>query len=188
MTRLLEGITRFMPHYYSHKNTDKFGDVTVIPNEWYRRILFEKGTLSPVIYKVNDLIKFKLCVEKIPYPQSSWDSSPIVYERTGNGSVVNICHIRANEMPISGKAGYTGDTKFFLAFLPALHRIEQIDKSLALELFDEDVRSINSYIFGWVGIVVTVLLTGICSLGIGFLLWLLNFFQVIPIYKIWIQR
>jgi len=171
-----------VPHYYSHKNTDNFGNVMVIPKEWYRRILFG-GTFSPIVYKVNDVIKFKLYVDKFSVPASTWDSRPIVYERMGDGSIAQVCDIRDNETFISGRASYTGDTKFFLAMLPALHHIEQINTSLTIELFDEDVRSLNAYMFGWVGIIVSALLTGILSCCVGIFLSLV---VIRPFWEAWI--
>ena len=100
-----------------------------------------------------------------------------MYERMGDGSNGEAVDIRANETFIEAKARYTGDTKIFLASLSSIIPLNQIDDFEAVELFDEDVRSINSYMFGWMGIVVSVLLTSICAFGIAIFVWLLSFFN-----------
>ena len=171
-----------MPHYYSRKNTEKFGDVSVTPREWYRRTLW-KGTTSPFAYKENDIIKFRLKMDRFFLDNSELRDKSIVYKRMGNGSLVEICEVKSTDIQIETKASYQGDTKIFLAVQPALSGLIHIDENKAIELFDEDVRSLNSYMFGWEGIVVGALLTGICSCCVGIFLSLVI---IRPYWEAWI--
>src|SRR5271157_6505070 len=116
---------------------------------------------SPFVYKVSDTIKFKLYVNRFNIANSPYEKRTIVYERMGDGSNREAVDIRANETFIEAKASYTGDTKIILASLSSVIPLNQIGDFEAVELFDEDVRSINSYMFGWMGVVVSVLPTSI---------------------------
>ena len=184
---IVQRIVKNMPHYYSHKNTEKFGNISVVPTEWYRKY-FKYGDFSFWPYKSNDVIKFKLILEKLNYEKSPNQIYFQVWEKMGDGSWEKITDIRQNILDVEGKAGYTGDTKFFLITNKPPFRPDRGDRIEGFEIFYEDIKSLNTYIFGWGGIIVSVILTGICSLGIGILLWLLGFISLIPAWEFWIKK
>jgi len=174
-----------MPNYYNYQNNERCGQIRVIPHEWYRKV-FRIGNHSFCPYKVNDVVRFKLIVDKFDKGGAPDQSISVVWEKMGNGSWLNICDLKQNETPIQGKAGYTGDTKFFLfSVVPIFHPSQIEDRGV--ELFYEDVKSLSSYIFGWTGIIVSVLLTSICSLIVGILSWLLGFIHLNPALEVWLR-
>jgi len=81
------------------------------------------------------------------------------------------------ETDIEGVAQYTGDTKFFIA--PANYPEKYIDKEGVL-LFDDNVLSINHYVWG--GCSVAALFLVLCSVMLSLLSGLI---QVNPERIIW---
>lgn len=137
-----ERIGIYMPHYYSYKNNEIFGNITVIPNEWYRRILVF-GDYSIFPYKVNDEIKFAVNVDKAKSGEPPNQISYYVWEKMGNGDWERRSQLMENGTLISGKAGYTGDTKFFI--LRATDPRLFVTEKGGVELIYEDVHSLTHY-------------------------------------------
>jgi hypothetical protein len=175
-----------MPHYYNSKNNQYFGNIVVTPYEWYRKIRI--GNKSPVPYKVMDEVKFWLQIEKMGNP-GVLRNDHYIWVRNADGSWDSGQSINDVNKPvlIRAKAKYTGDVKIFLTInVPPTS--QPVREGNAIELFYEDVRSSNYYIFGIGGIILASFLTGICSFLCVLTAWLLNFFQILPLSKIWIVR
>ena len=169
-----------MPHFYDYSNAKEFGKITVRPKQWHRRF-FKIGSYSIWPYVTMGKIEFTLLIEHIPQRDGINRNNQNVYIQLGDGSYQVIKTIYANETDIEGIAAYTGDTKFFIA--PAGYSDKNSERFIAKEgilLFDDNVLSINHYIFGG-GSVVVLLTTFLCML----LGWLLGFFQIIPERIIW---
>ena len=112
--RASEWNAHYMPYYYGKRKTEKYGDVIVTPNEWIRRRI-KIGSHSYCPHFVDDEIKFTIQVENIGTPQHGISHYPRIYQRVGDGSYKKRQEINQTKpIPITGKADYTGDTKFFL--------------------------------------------------------------------------
>jgi hypothetical protein len=163
-----------MPHYYNHKDTNAFGKVTVTPKGIRR---FKVGDYSIWPYVTMSKIRFTLRVEKFPQSNGINKKDFNVYIKLGDNSYRSLITLTSKETDIEGIAHYTGDTKFFIA--PAGYPEKYIDKEGVL-LFDDNVLSINHYVWG--GCSVAALLTAFLC---GLLGWLLGFIQIIPERIIW---
>jgi hypothetical protein len=160
-----------MPHFYNHDDS-KFGKVTVIPKGIRHVRVFG---YSPVPYVTMSEIRFTLNVEK--FPRSDYN----VYMQLGDGSYRTIETLSKNKTPISGVAMYTGDTKFFIA--PVAYTDKSSERFIAREgllLFEDNIISINNYVWG--GCSVTALLLIIFGTLLGLISGLI---QVTPERVIW---
>ena len=173
-----------MPHFYNHSDTKEFGKITVTPKQWYRRFS-RLGSFSFWPYMTMGKIKFILEVEKLPEREGSNRRARNVYLKLGDGSYRSILTITRNKTDIEGIAEYTGDTKFFIA--PASYADKIGQQYIAKEgilLFDDSILSKNQYIFGIGGIFLTAFFSALCVL----LGWLLGFIELIPAWKVWLER
>lgn len=160
-----------MPHFYNHDDS-KFGKVAVTPNgiRYFRLFGY-----SPIPYVTMSKIRFALRVEK--FPRSDYN----VYMQLGDGSYRTIETISKNETLISGVAMYTGDTKFFIA--PVAYTDRSSEKFIAKEgllLFEDNIISINHYIWGGCSVAALLLLIFAALLSL-----LSGFIQVTPERVIW---
>lgn len=161
-----------MPHFYNYKNTQYFGNITVIPKgiHWIRL-----GGYGLVPYMTMSNIQFTLRVDKLP--RSGYN----VYLQLADGSYRTLATIDKNEVPVSGVAMYTGDTKIFIA--PFSYTDASSERFIAKEgilLFEDRVQHLNDYIYGGCSVALLVITV------IGVLLaWLLGIIQIDPT---WIAR
>jgi hypothetical protein len=127
-------------------------------------------------------IEFTLLVDRLPQHDGISKRNRNVFIRLGDGSYRSLVTLTGKSTQVMGIAEYTGDTKFFIAGAGYSGKWSErfIDKEGIL-LFDDNVLSINNYIFG--GTSVIVLLT---TLLCGLLCWLLGFIKLIPFWEIWI--
>ena len=171
-----------MPHFRNHKNTIDFGKITITP-KGIRRIRIGEYSILP--YVTMSKIRFTLHVEKLPQQDGINRNNRNVYMQLGDGSYRAIKTICANETDIEGIAEYTGDTKFFIA--PANYFFKNSERFIAQEgilLFEDNVLSINHYIFGVGGIIATALISFLCVL----FSWLLGLIELVPFWKVWLER
>jgi hypothetical protein len=174
-------VTSHMPHFYNHSNTKEFGKITVKPKQWYRR-LFKLGSYSIWPYTTMGKIEFTLQVEQLPQRDGINRNDQNVYIRLGDGSYRTLITLVKKSTPVKGVAEYTGDTKFFIA--PAGYSDRNSERFIAKEgilLFDDNVLSINHYIFGG-GSVIVLIFSCLCVL----LGWLLGLIRLIPVWEMWI--
>jgi len=167
-----ERLCLHMPHFYNHKNTNNFGNITVVPRgvHWIR--LWGYG-LVPYITMSN--IRFTLRVDKLP--RSGYN----VYLQLADGSYRTLATIDKTEIPVSGVVMYTGDTKIFIA--PLSYTDASSERFIAKEgilLFEDKVQHLNDYIYGGC----SVALLAITVIGV-LLAWLLGVIQIDPT---WIAR
>jgi hypothetical protein len=54
-----------MPYYYDYKDNIDFGNISIVPRQWYRRFI-KIGKYSPWPYITMGKIEFTLSVEKLP--------------------------------------------------------------------------------------------------------------------------
>jgi hypothetical protein len=165
-----ERIDIFMPHYYSYKNHEIFGNIAVIPNEWYRKI-FKFGGYSIFPYKVNDEIKFAVNVDKAKSGEPPNQISYYIWAKMGDGSWDICSKLMEDKTLISKKAAFTGDTKFFIRkFATSPINIKDENKNEWTELFYEDMHSLTHYFLSWVGILITAILALIVGVAVGLIL------------------
>lgn len=130
-------------------------------------------------------IRFTLHVEKLPQHGGGDNTNRNIFIQLGNGSYRAIKTISSNATEIAGTAEYTGDTKFFIA--PASYFYKNSERFIAKEgilLFEDNVLSINHYIFGVGGIIATALISFLCVL----FSWLLGLIELVPFWKMWLER
>jgi hypothetical protein len=170
-----------MPHFYNHRTTKEFGKITVKPRQWYRR-LFKIGSYSIWPYVTMGKIELALQVDRLPQHKGINKHNRNVFIRLGDGSYRTLTTLTEKITQVTGIAEYTGDTKFFIA--PADYSFKSTERFIDKEgilLFDDNVLSINNYIFGGVS-AIALITTLLCVL----ISWLLGFIKVIPFWQIWI--
>lgn len=174
-----------MPHFYNYPDTQDFGKITVRPKQWHR-MLFKIGSYSIWPYVTMGKIEFILRVERLPQRDGINRNDKNVYIKLGDGSYRTVITLVEKITSVKGIAEYTGDTKFFIA--PASYSDKYAKKYIAEEgilLFDDNVLSINHYIFGVLGILISAILSCIVGVFVGILL---GFINVIPYLKMWIEK
>ena len=163
-----------MPHFYSHQHEKVFGKITVTPKPWWRNFI-RLGDYSIFPYFVMGTIEFTVEFEKLPEPSNS----PFKYticEKLGDGSYQNILTIEHNKVQVKGLAECTGDTKFFIS---RSNRPIEGSEQLGKTLFFDNILSLNTYVFGIGGIVISAVLS--CIVGI-----ILSLVVFRPFWEIWI--
>jgi hypothetical protein len=162
-----------MPYYIDHENNPDFGNIKISPCERYRK-LFTIGHFCLIPYIVMSDIKLNIIVERLPNNYKILPQN--LYIRYGDGSYNVITTIDKTKISISAKAEYTGDTKLFIASSSySTHNIERFIDKVGIQVFHDNVISINNYIFGGVS-VIGLLATLLCLL----LGWLLGFIKIGP--------
>lgn len=166
-----------MPHFYNHESS-QFGKIKVIPMQWWRRKI-KIGNYSIPPYATMSQIEFTILVE-IPNPRPGINLLYFVYETFGNGAFRKLQQLEKKTL-VSGKAEYTGDIKFVIAHegIPP-----QLIGEEGVVLFDDNVLSLNGYIWGWGCGLVGIVLSGLCSLVVGLLLWSLGFIKIDPAWML----
>ncbi len=171
MTSLIERMAWHMPYFVNSHHRD-FGKITVTPKSLLRRV--RVAGYSPLPYMTMNKIRFTLRVEKIPEQVGVFSNARRVFIELGNRSYRPLQEVTKLETDVEGVAEYTGDTKFFIA--PADYSIGNSQKFISKEgilLFDDNVLSVNHYVWGWVGMIVVAIVSPIC-------LWLLSSLIQIP--------
>ena len=171
-----------MPHFYNYADTREFGKITVRPKQWYRR-LFKIGNYSICPYVTMGKIEFTLHVERLPMSKRDivFGNMKNVFIRFGDGTYKSLITLVDENTPVEGVAEYTGDTKFFIA--PSLYstgRTERFISNEGILLFDDNVLSINHYIWGGCSVAALFLIVFSCMLGL-----LSGLIQVNPEKVIW---
>jgi len=125
-------------------------------------------------------IEFTIYVDQLP--QQSDYMKRNVYIRLGDGSYRTLTTITDKITKVVGIAEYTGDTKILIASSSySFHNSERFIDKEGLLLFDDNILSINNYIFGG-GSLIVLISTLLCVL----LGWLLGFIKLIPFWQLWI--
>ncbi|MBI5952501.1 MAG: hypothetical protein HY865_12660 [Chloroflexi bacterium] len=172
-----------MPHFYNYKNTNDFGKVAVIP-KGIRRIRIGEYSILP--YFTMSKVCFTLHIERLPEQEGVIKNNRNVYLQLGDGSYRTIATIYNKITDIEGTAEYTGDTKFYIA--PSGYTDRNSERFIAKEgllLFEDNVLSINHYIFGIAGILISAVLSCIVGIVVGVLL---GFIQIEPYLKMWVEQ
>ncbi len=170
-----------MPHFYNHKCTNDFGNITVIP-KGIRRIRICGYSGFP--YVTMSKIRFTLHLERLPQQEGINKNNRNVYMQLGDGSYRTLKTIYDKKTDVEGTAMYMGDTKFFIA--PASYSDRNSERFIAKEgilLFEDNVLPINHYIFGVGGIIATAIISFLCVL----LSWMLGLIELVPFWKMWIE-
>lgn len=171
-----------MPHFYNHKETSEFGNITVIPKgiRWIRLFGY-----SPIPYVTMSKIRFTLRVEKLPQQNGINRNLRNVYMQLADGSYRTTATIYNKETLIEGTIMYTGDTKFYIASSSYIDKnSERFIAKDGILLFEDKVQHINDYIYGGCGIVASLIALAITIFGV-LLAWLLGIIQINPT---WIAR
>ena len=107
-------------------------------------------------YKVNDIVRFNLKVEKLG--TGSNDSRYfVVWIKMGDGSWERVCNLRENATLVQSKARHSGDTKLLL-FAKSDPSTPPKNEQDGIELFYEDVVSLNRYLVTFSGWVIAIIL------------------------------
>lgn len=173
-----ERLCLHMPHFYNHKNTNDFGNITVIPKgiRWFRFFGY-----SPIPYVTMNRVRFTLRVERLPYEDGISRHLRNVYMQLADGSYRTAATIYNKETSVEGTIMYTGDTKFYISSSSYTDRnSERFIAEEGILLFEDKVQHMNDYIFGGCSFAVLAITV------IGVLLaWLLGIIQIDPT---WIAR
>ena len=163
-----------MPQYYPKKDWKKRGKVTITPRPFIRSIPILKNLLP---YHVGDRVRFHLHIEK---PNSDYNEglfSHYVFEKFGS-MIHQFPHdINGLDAEIEGSIiSSTGDVEYSIGMSLNYERPETI--------FTTTVTSWDSVYSKWVWAIVGAFFTLIC----GVIIWLLNFFEIVPFWKVWITK
>ncbi len=161
-----------MPRYHQPpENWKGRGRIKIVPRPFVRRLPFLKFVIP---YHVGDRVKF-LIQTQMPN-KGDGIFSHVIYENFG-GEVKTLSEFNSTNTEIVGNIiNAEGNVEYLIGRASGPHNTETI--------FTARVESWDTIVSKWAWAIVGAILTLLC----GILIWLLNFFQVVPVYKIWIQR
>ncbi len=163
-----------MPQYYPKQDWKKRGKVTITPRPFIRTIPILKNLLP---YHVGDKVRFHLHIEKPNSENAGGYLDHYIFEKFGSNIKQFPHDINGLDTEFEGNIiNSEGDVEYSIG-LPLHYEHPET-------IFTTKVENWDSILSQWSWAIVGAFFTLLC----GFILWLLNFFQIIPFWKIWIVK
>jgi len=161
-----------MPRYHKPpENWEGRGKIKINPKPFIRQLPIIRLLLP---YHVGDRIRFNIHTQT-PNTRDGLFSH-VIYENFG-GEIKTLQNFNSIDTEITGNIiNIEGDVEYLIGRASGLHNTKTI--------FTTRVESWDTVFSKWAWAIIGAIFSLLC----GILIWLLNFFQVIPVYKIWIQK